>query len=414
MIDRLSRGLIVPLTQWFMLDHLEGTEHIPASGGYLIVANHASFFDHFVVAAVIQRTRGHQVKFLTKKESFEHPLSRWWHTAVGCIPLNRQAADTQAIRATLRALADGQVVCVYPEGTRTLTGFLQSGKPGAALLAALAQVPLLPIGIAGTFDVLPKHRVWPQRQRVTVRIGEPLAIPALPRRQRDAALAEWTQRIMDRLASLSGEPTWPDAVPSEPETSYERRLQAARYWNDRGIQAADQHQGVSAQRYHWRARYITAELLRDRHITADVWFEYGRAVGRLALTQYGPRKLLSLWQSHQAFQHALDLDGNHAHAHYALGLWYQMVPRALGGSVSRALAYFHAATRLAPDQMGFWMGLGRCAMAARQWDVAERAFQHAVQLPAQTVADRRRHLEANAWLLRWHLEQDISEVKNHA
>jgi len=79
-------------------------------------------------------------------------------------------------------------------------------------------------------------------------------------------------------------------------------------------------------------------------------------------------------------------DSDHAHAHDALGLWYQTGPEVLGRSMSRALAYFHAATRLAPDPTGFWMGLGRCAMAARQWELAERAFQHAVPLPAQTVA----------------------------
>jgi tetratricopeptide (TPR) repeat protein len=110
-----------------------------------------------------------------------------------------------------------------------------------------------------------------------------------------------------------------------------------------------------------------------------------------------------------AFTQSID-----AHRHYALGLWYQTVPRALGGSVSRALSYFHAATRLAPDQIGFWMGLGRCAMAARQWHLAERAFQQAVQLPAQTLADQRRHFEAYAWLLRWHPERETGEVRYHA
>ncbi|WP_053958188.1 1-acyl-sn-glycerol-3-phosphate acyltransferase [Sulfobacillus thermosulfidooxidans] len=405
MIEQVSRGIIVPVTQRFVLGQVEGTEYIPESGGYLIVANHASFIDHFVVATVIQRARGHRVYFLTKKESFEHPVSRWWHTAVGCIPLNRQAADSQAIRATLRALNNGQVVCVYPEGTRTPTGFLQPGKPGVILLAALAHVPIVPMGITGTFDVLPKHRRWPRRHRVTVRIGESLSVPLLPRHNRDAALTQWMQMVMERLSLLTDEPIWPGG--SMPNHS------AARYWNEQGIEATNQHQTLTAQRYHERAYYITQELLRHEPPTADVLFEYGRALGRLALAHRGLTKIVTIFRARRAFERVVHMDHHYAHALYALGLWHQTVPW-IPGRLSDALSYFSAAVQLVPDQIGFWMGLGRCAIVAHQWELAEHAFHQAAQLPAQTVADQRRHYEAWAWLLRWHPEREINEVKTHA
>ena len=112
--------------------------------------------------------------FLAKKEHFDRPLKAAWHTYGGAIPVDRQAGGKKALKFAIKALKQGKIIAMHPEGTRTLTGKLQKAKTGVARLALIAKVPVIPVGLIGTFDILPKGKYIPKLKRATMNIGKPM------------------------------------------------------------------------------------------------------------------------------------------------------------------------------------------------------------------------------------------------
>jgi 1-acyl-sn-glycerol-3-phosphate acyltransferase len=130
-------------------------------------------------------------------------LWRWVGQKLDVIWLNRFEADIHALRETTRRLRKGGILAVAPEGTRSPTEALQEGKPGAAFLAAKAQVPLIPVGLTGTEDRLVKARLRRfRRLNITLRAGEPFTLPPIDRKNREAYLATQTEEIMCRISAV--------------------------------------------------------------------------------------------------------------------------------------------------------------------------------------------------------------------
>lgn len=132
---------------------------LPKEGGVLVCANHYSWMDAVAVAIVLSRP----VHFMAKEELFRNPLLAWFFRGVHAYPVKRGAADRAAVKETLSLLERGEVVGIFPEGTRTKTGELGPGQPGIGLFSHRARVPILPIGIAGSYK--------PGRAIVTI-VGE--------------------------------------------------------------------------------------------------------------------------------------------------------------------------------------------------------------------------------------------------
>lgn len=187
-----------------------GARHIPTRGGALLASNHLSMCDSLFLPVMTRR----RVSFLAKKEYFtgrglKGRAKAAFVRGTGLIPLDRDDADAAAaaLASGVRAVRNGMLLGVYPEGTRSPDGRLYRGKTGVARMAMNARVPVVPIAMIGTDRVQPIGRVLPRLVRVGVRIGAPLE-PPLPaddpvveKRQ----VREFTERIMASIAALSGQ-----------------------------------------------------------------------------------------------------------------------------------------------------------------------------------------------------------------
>ncbi|HET8680024.1 MAG TPA: lysophospholipid acyltransferase family protein [bacterium] len=177
---------------------IEGREHEPPSGPLLAICNHVSAADPFIAGVALRRN----ARYMAKQELFKNPVLGALLRSVGSFPVRRGQADRQSIRTALQALAHGEVLVMFPEGTRSHDGRLMPAEPGAALLALRAGAPVLPMAVAGTQHAMPKGRTLPRCVQVVVRIGPPLAVPKHEGRIDRADLDAWGRRFMAAIAAL--------------------------------------------------------------------------------------------------------------------------------------------------------------------------------------------------------------------
>ncbi|MFE9976598.1 lysophospholipid acyltransferase family protein [Streptomyces hirsutus] len=166
-----------PLLRLLFRPRVEGLEHVPARGAAIVAGNHLSFVDPLLMPAVLKR----RITFLAKAEYFTAPGLRGRLTALvlrgaGQISVDRsgRAAGQAALRKGLGVLAKGELLAIYPEGTRSPDGRLHRGKVGVAVMALGAQVPVIPCAMVGTFQIRAPGRVLPRLPAVTIRFGKPL------------------------------------------------------------------------------------------------------------------------------------------------------------------------------------------------------------------------------------------------
>jgi 1-acyl-sn-glycerol-3-phosphate acyltransferase len=177
-----------------------GYEHIPREGAAIVVTNHIGRLD--AMLGVILSNRDDIILMIADKYQ-DAPFWRWTGDKLDAIWLDRDEADFHALREVFRRLKKGGILGIAPEGTRSKTEALALGKPGAAYLAARSGAPIVPVGITGTEDRLVKQRLKRlQRLDITITVGEPFTLPPLPRKDRDAFLAQSTDEIMCRIAAL--------------------------------------------------------------------------------------------------------------------------------------------------------------------------------------------------------------------
>jgi 1-acyl-sn-glycerol-3-phosphate acyltransferase len=173
-----------------------GVDHIPKEGAFLLTTNHISRLDTPLLGATCPR----QIHALVAAKYKDYPFFRWFVNAVDGIWVQRTAFDREALSKALRVLKEDGVLGIAPEGTRSPTGSLQQGRPGAAYIAARLNVPIVPVGIAGTEQLLQNlRRFRPAELRVAY--GEPFRLPTSGRLNSEE-LTEATDLIMRRIAEL--------------------------------------------------------------------------------------------------------------------------------------------------------------------------------------------------------------------
>ncbi len=154
---------------------VEGAEHIPTDGPALIATNHVGYLD-FTFVGYAARPRGRLVRFMAKREVFEHPLAGPLMRGMKHVPVNRFGRATDAFQEAVERLALGQVLGLFPEGTINRSFVPGAGKTGAGRIAAAAAAPLVPGAVWGSQRLLTKGRSpnWQRGVAVTVSFGEPL------------------------------------------------------------------------------------------------------------------------------------------------------------------------------------------------------------------------------------------------
>jgi 1-acyl-sn-glycerol-3-phosphate acyltransferase len=182
---------------------VEGSEHIPADGPFILVANHASNIDPLVLGWAIGNRQHRLIHFMAKAEMLRWPILGWLASQSAVFFVRRGEGDRSAQRFALEALAAGRPIALHPEGTRSRDGHLKAGKSGAAFLAMRSGAPLLPAGIAGTHRIFPGGSSVPHASRISIHVGEQFTLPHVPDGRIDrAALAAGTERIMAAISDL--------------------------------------------------------------------------------------------------------------------------------------------------------------------------------------------------------------------
>jgi 1-acyl-sn-glycerol-3-phosphate acyltransferase len=189
-------GLLVPYTRL----RVEGREHLPASGAFVLAPVHRSFADFALVSAVTSRP----MAFMAKDSLWNNRLLGGFLDRVGAFPVHRGSVDRNALRRSIEALGAGVPLVIFPEGTRRSGPVVEDLFEGAAYVAARAGVPLVPVGIGGSERMMEKGRKLPRPSKVRVVVGAPIdrAGNAGDGRASRADVHATTERLQQRLQGL--------------------------------------------------------------------------------------------------------------------------------------------------------------------------------------------------------------------
>jgi len=225
--------LIGPFLRVWNRPTIEGIEHIPAEGSAIIASTHQAVMDSFFFPALSPRN----ITFPAKSEYFTAPglkgrLQKWFFTSIGQIPVDRGSANAgdATLNAARTVLGRGDVLGIYPEGTRSPDGRIYKGRTGMARIALATDAPIIPVAMIGSRDANPIGTWIPRPAKVRMNVGEPIDGRAyveslgIDPDSRDAA-RPLTDHVMAVLTELSGQP-YVDMYASEVKDS----LAAGRGW----------------------------------------------------------------------------------------------------------------------------------------------------------------------------------------
>ena len=205
------KAIVWPIFHLLFRVRIEGREHVPSSGPAVVAANHQSFCDSLVIPLVVRR----RVTFLAKAEYFDAKRTAWLFRALGQIPIHRQGGDAsaRALATAREVLGQGNLISLYPEGTRSIDGNVHRGRTGVARLALECGVPVVPVGISGTDRIQPVGSRWFRPfKSVRVSFGPPMTFesPALvdaeTGRTSNELLRRFTDELMAEIARLADRP----------------------------------------------------------------------------------------------------------------------------------------------------------------------------------------------------------------
>jgi 1-acyl-sn-glycerol-3-phosphate acyltransferase len=205
---RVARTIVLGLCKVVFRVRVAGRENVPVSGAYIVAPTHRSNLDTPFAAFITTR----RIRFMAKKELFNQPQFAKLFIALGGVPVERGSPNARAaLKATQAALEAGEPVAVFPEGTRRNGREVTDLFDGTAYLAVKLGVPIVPVGIGGSEEILASGKKLPRLRRVAVVVGTPILPPpdATTRKRSDLAaitaeLQVELQRLFDEAMDLAG------------------------------------------------------------------------------------------------------------------------------------------------------------------------------------------------------------------
>lgn len=200
LLKRLGYDFFRTLFRWTAVVYLRlrctGGEREPVAGGALVCSNHQSNLDPILVGVAFRR----RMNYLARKTLFGFPPFGRFIAFLDAIPIDRDGIGIAGIKETLKRLRRGEMVMLFPEGTRTPDGEMQSLKPGFLALARRGRVPIVPVGIDGAFEAWPRNGRFPRPKPVQVCIGELIQLELVDSLSDDELVAEVARRIRESVA----------------------------------------------------------------------------------------------------------------------------------------------------------------------------------------------------------------------
>ncbi|MBO5008519.1 MAG: 1-acyl-sn-glycerol-3-phosphate acyltransferase [Clostridia bacterium] len=189
-------NLISSIVKWYITKvftiKVTSAENMPQEGGCILCSNHISNFDPVVLGCAMERP----VRFIAKQELFKIPVVGWYLKSINIIPVKRGSGDIGAVKASLRALKDGEVLGIFPTGTREKKHPDAQPKPGVALIAAKADVPVIPVHIDASYKPFSK---------VSITVGKPVDMSGYTgRKLNQEELADAACHIYSSIKALGG------------------------------------------------------------------------------------------------------------------------------------------------------------------------------------------------------------------
>jgi len=180
---------------------IEGIEHLNGKGPYIFMSNHQGYYDIFALLGHLP----YQFKWLVKKELFSIPFFGWTMAAAGYISIDRGGTrDTvEAMNEAAQKIHDGMSVVIFPEGSRSPDGSIQSFKKGGFTLAIKSKVPIVPISISGSRDIMPKDKLTPTAGEIRVFVDHPIEIQHFSLKDRERLMEKVRETISKNFKLIS-------------------------------------------------------------------------------------------------------------------------------------------------------------------------------------------------------------------
>jgi len=218
-VIRFTLGNIVKLC----IGEIEGVHNL-RDEPLVIAANHSSYVDDLIIPYIIIVKMKKKFTVFVNSRYYKNYFYRRFLSHYGGIPVDvskdikdenrRRVTNEKAIKEAVDSLRDGKIFLIFPEGERSPDGKIQKAKTGVARVALTARVPVIPVGIEGSYDILPKGAAFPKFKRVDVVVGEPLTFDNYYGKEEDyATLEEVTTTIMREIARLVGQ-EYHNVIPS--------------------------------------------------------------------------------------------------------------------------------------------------------------------------------------------------------
>lgn len=173
LLYKFFKKFILPLSLKIFLKEINNFENMNSAQAFIVASNHASFLDPLIVGSIFEVRLNKRIFYLGKKQLLRTMPSRVFHETFGTIPLEEKDKGVSALKIATKYLKSGKIVGIFPEGMRSSDGKLLEGKTGIARLVLSAKVPVLPIAIKGTYELMPVGRLLPRfKRKVIINVGE--------------------------------------------------------------------------------------------------------------------------------------------------------------------------------------------------------------------------------------------------